>query len=141
MFNLNVDELQTYSVTKFGILVHNRANLANGASIRLRRGVENIEELGSFSAARNAARGRANLGDDAVDFVQELGPLKGQVSGRMSPDGLRGWRVDWDDVKGFHVNWWDRTGGNKRGSWLYGAIKVPSKSYGDFGELLSHFPK
>jgi hypothetical protein len=46
--------------------------------------------------------------DDAVDFVQEVGPLKGRVTGRMSPDGLRGWRLDWDKNKGFHVNWWIR---------------------------------
>ena len=53
----------------------------------------------------------AGLTDDAVDFIQQRGPLKGRVTGRMSSDGRRGWRLDWDDKKGFHVNWWDQTGG------------------------------
>jgi hypothetical protein len=56
----------------------------------------------------------AGLGDDAVDFVAEIGPLKGKVVERMSPDGVRGWRVDFGPNKGFQINWWNRSGGPKR---------------------------
>ena len=77
-----------------------------------------------------------------VPFVNEIGPLKGRVTGSMSVDRLRGWRLDWDpNGGGFHVNWWDRTGGTKRSSWYYGANFVPSKSYDNFLDLLEHaFP-
>ncbi len=108
---------------------------------RLPRGVENRAAFNSFNEARNAARKLAGLGDDAIPFVNEVGPLKGRVTGSMSPDGLRGWRLDFDSKKGFHVNWWDRTGGARRDSWLYGSNSVPGKSYDDFLQLLEHgFP-
>ena len=71
--------------------------------------------------------------------MQEIGPFKGRVTGRMSPDGLRGWRIDFDK-KGFHVNWWDRTGGAKRADWTYGANIIEGGTWDDFTSLLQHFP-
>jgi hypothetical protein len=78
------------------------------------------------------------LGDDAIPFVSDIGPQKGWVVGRQSPDGLRVWRMDWDPNKGYHVNWWDRTGGTKRKDWLYGAIKITDGTWDDYIELLKH---
>ena len=107
----------------------------------LGRGIENLATAGSVNDARTAARKFANLPEGAVDFVQEIGPLQGTVTGRMSPDSLRGWRLDYDDAKGFHVNWWDRSAGPKRSMWKYGAIKVEDGTLDDMYSLMQHFPK
>lgn len=137
-----------YSV-HLGMAILDTAALSKGlaglgksaGTIRL-RGFENVAAFDSFDHARTAAREFAGLGDNAVPFVQELGPLKGRVTGSMSADGLRGWRLDFDASKGFHVNWWDRSLGAKRSSWIYGANTVPSRTYGDYLNLLEHaFPK
>jgi RHS repeat-associated protein len=105
-------------------------------------GTENLARAKSFNQAREAAVKFSGLGDDAVDFVQELGPLADKVvSGRKSPDGLRGWRVDFDKEKGFHVNWWDHTENpGRRAEWFYGSISVEGKNHSDYYELLQHFP-
>lgn len=91
--------------------------------------------------AREAAVKASGLADNRVPFVQEIGPWKGHVTGSMSPDGLRGWRLDVDEAKGLHVNWWDKTGGRKRNDWHYGANRILGKGQDDFDELVSHFPR
>ena len=91
-------------------------------------------------AYRASAKQLAGLGDDAVDFVQEVGPFKGRITGRMSPNGRQGWRIDYDPQKGFHVNWWDQTGGLKRIDWLYGANKIEGGTLDHFWQTLQHFP-
>lgn len=106
----------------------------------LLRGQENIRRFATLNEARAAARAFAELGDDAVNFVQEIGPLKGRVTGRMSADGLRGWRIDFDATKGMHINWWDRTAGAARSVWRYGANIVEGATVDDFYALLQHFP-
>jgi hypothetical protein len=63
----------------------------------------------------------------------------------QSPDGLRGWRMDFDpdpaSGKGVHVNWWDRTSGPKRNSgWKGGAVIIDGATEGDFRQMISHFP-
>jgi hypothetical protein len=103
-------------------------------------GVEQHADFNSFNEAREAARQGSGLGDDAVDFVQKLGPYKGRITGRESPDGLRGWRIDYDKEKGFHVNWWDKTAGAKRASWRYGANRIVNGTENDYWKLLQHFP-
>lgn len=108
----------------------------------LEKGIENRKIFDSFNEARASAKSLSRLGDEAVDFVQELGPFKGRVTGRMSPDGSKGWRLDFDEKKGFHLNWWDRSAGGKRSNWYYGSNEVSGKSYDDFKNLLDHgFPK
>jgi hypothetical protein len=111
-----------------------------GALRQLVVGEENIRRFASLNAARAAARQYAGLGDDAVNFVQEIGPLTGRVTGRMSRDGLRGWRIDFDPRKGFHVNWWDRTGGTSRADWKYGANVIEGGTLDDFWAIMQHFP-
>ncbi len=111
-----------------------------GAARGLAWGSENVAKFGSLNAARSSARQLSGLGDEAVDFVQEIGPMKGQVTGRMSPDGLRGWRLDFDDAKGFHVNWWDRSRGAKRSDWVYGANQIEGGTLDQFRQVLQHFP-
>lgn len=94
-----------------------------------------------FNEARQVARALSGVGDDSVPFVAELGPHKGKVIGRVSPDGTRGWRIDFDPddpAKGFHVNWWDRSGGRKRADWRYGYAHVEGGTEAQFLDLLQH---
>jgi filamentous hemagglutinin len=112
-----------------------------GVANKVSRGAENVLSFKSLNEARASARELSGLGDDAVDFVQEIGPLKGQTTGRMSPDGLRGWRIDFDPDKGFHVNWWDRSAGMSRSDWLYGANKIEGGTLDQFQQTIQHFPK
>lgn len=127
-YNFNVQGQHNYFVGEIQALVHNSCEV--------------VEAFESFNDARAHAVKSAGLSDKTVPFVNEIGPLKGKITGSMSADGKRGWRVDWDDNKNFHVNWWDRTGGVKRKDWKYGANTVPAKTKTDFDELLDHaFPK
>jgi hypothetical protein len=64
------------------------------------RGMENIRTFPSLNAARAAAREMAGLGDDTVKYISEVGPMRGQIVGSASRDGLRGWRIDFDKMKG-----------------------------------------
>ncbi len=122
-------------------LLAGRNSVGIKSSQKIVKGVENISSFKSMNEARDYARQQSGIGENAVDFIQEIGPLKGQVTGRMSPDGLRGWRLDFDQDKGFHVNWWDRSGGSKRSEWTYGASKIEGGSLDSFQDILQHFPK
>ncbi|AJQ94746.1 RHS repeat-associated core domain-containing protein [Gynuella sunshinyii] len=95
----------------------------------------------AFGNARQMAREKAGLEDDAIPFVQEIGPHKGRVTGMQSPDGTRGWRIDFDPSsdKGFHINWWVKNG-LKRKDWTLGAVKVDGASKSDYLSILEHFP-
>jgi hypothetical protein len=104
------------------------------------RGKENVESFESLNEARADAQRFANLGEDAVPFVQEIGPQKGRVTGMQSRDGLRGWRLDFKRGEGVHVNWWDKTQGTTRAEWVYGMNKVPAMTYDAYLALLQHFP-
>ncbi|ELQ6172300.1 RHS domain-containing protein [Cronobacter dublinensis] len=106
----------------------------------LAKGIEHEKTFNTLNEARDHARKMSGIGDDAVDFIQEIGPSKGRVSGRMSPDGKQGWRLDYDDKKGYHVNWWDRRGGPKRKDWILGANKIENGTLDDYYSLLEHFP-
>ena len=120
--------------------VESRGEIAPNAGISPPiRGQEHIGSAQNLNEARDQARKLSGLGDDAVPFVQERGPIKGRITGVMSPDGSRGWRIDIDEKKGFHVNWWDHTGGIKRPDRLYGAIELPGGQQA-YWEALSHFP-
>jgi len=67
------------------------------------------------------------------------------VTGMQSPDGLRGWRVDFDPNnpdKGFHFNWWVRTAGKRSaGGWQTGANVVTGGTYQQYLDLICHFPQ
>lgn len=133
--NLTVGELHTYYVVsgRTPVLVHN-CNLIEEPHVH----VDTLNE------ARDKARDLAGLGDDAIPFKQELGPLKDQIySGMQSPDGLRGWRMDFDgkSPKGVHINYWDKTSGSKRSSgWKTGAVVINGLSEGDFRAIINRFP-
>ncbi|MEU5777580.1 hypothetical protein ABZ819_30300 [Streptomyces venezuelae] len=58
---------------------------------------EQHENFDRFSEARAYAKGPAQLGDDQIPFVQEIGPHKGRVTGMQNPDGNCGRRIDFDD--------------------------------------------
>jgi hypothetical protein len=75
---------------------------------------------------------------DTVKYVSEVGPMRGQVVGSASRNGLRGWRIDFDATKGYHVNWWDKTGGLRRSAWFYGANIIAGGTLGDFLLFLEH---
>ncbi|MCL8014599.1 putative T7SS-secreted protein [Streptomyces sp. AS02] len=108
---------------------------------------EQKADFPSYNEARAAARERAGLGDDAIPFIQEIGPQAGRVTGMQSPDGMRGWRIDLDDKdpeKGFHVNWWVRNGPKRSDGWEYGAniveftdLEAAKRAY---YEVLAHLP-
>ncbi|MET7489578.1 polymorphic toxin-type HINT domain-containing protein [Streptomyces sp. NPDC005538] len=133
--NLTVGELHTYYVVagETPVLVHN-CDLID----------EVHEHVGTLNSARDKARDLAGLGDDAVPFKQELGPLKDKIySGMQSPDGLRGWRIDFDakSPKGVHINYWDKTSGPKRSSgWKTGAIVIDGLTEGDYRAIINRFP-
>ncbi|MEW2621661.1 putative T7SS-secreted protein [Streptomyces sp. NPDC048106] len=109
---------------------------------------EKTDYFSTYTEARSYARMKAGLGDDATPFVQEIGPQKGRVTGMQSPDGTRGWRVDYDAKnpdKGFHVNWWVRDGLKRSsGSWDYGAavVKFDNAEAAEraYYEVLAHLP-
>ncbi len=133
--NLTIANTHTYYVEAgtASVLVHN-----SGCG-------EVMAHFDGVSAARNAARNSAGLGDDAVPFIQEIGPMKGRVTGMQSPDGLRGWRIDFDPndpEKGFHFNWWVRDAAKRSaGGWRSGANVVRGGTYDDYLSLISHFPQ
>ncbi|MFF5469255.1 putative T7SS-secreted protein [Streptomyces achromogenes] len=108
---------------------------------------EKTDYFDTYNDARNHARQRAGLGGDAVPFVQEIGPHAGRITGMQSPDGMRGWRVDFDPKnpeKGFHVNWWVRNGPKRSDGWDYGASIVrhddPKAAEQAYYEVLAHLP-
>ncbi|MEU1405023.1 putative T7SS-secreted protein [Streptomyces sp. NPDC005728] len=112
-----------------------------------RKSKEELSYHDTYNEARDYARSQAGLGDDAIPFVQEIGPHAGRVTGMQSPDGMRGWRVDLDvenKEKAFHVNWWERNGPKRSDGWRYGASII---RFGDheaakraYYEVLAHLP-
>ncbi|MEW2438716.1 putative T7SS-secreted protein [Streptomyces caniferus] len=104
---------------------------------------EEFHHFDTFHEARAHARERAGLGDDAIPFVQEIGPERGNVTGMQSPDGSRGWRIDYDSrdaKKAFHVNWWVKEGLKRSDSWSYGANVIRGGDLQAYRDILRHFP-
>ncbi|GAA2341676.1 hypothetical protein Scani_66710 [Streptomyces caniferus] len=104
---------------------------------------EEFHHFDTFHEARAHARERAGLGDDAIPFVQEIGPERGNVTGMQSPDGSRGWRIDYDSrdtKKAFHVNWWVKEGLKRSDSWSYGANVIRGGDLQAYRDTLRHFP-
>ncbi len=65
-------------------------------------------------------------------------------SGMQSPDGLRGWRMDFDpkSPKGVHINWWDRTSGPKRSSGRRGGAAIlDDMTEGGYRAIMNRFPR
>ncbi len=152
LYNIEVEEFHTYLVGHtLGVaaLAHNGppvpgmpACIPQPAAVQgMRKAFEHRHVARDFNEARQVARGLSGVGDDSVPFLSELGPHRGRTIGRMSPDGTRGWRIDFDPndpSKGFHVNWWDRSGGNKRADWIYGYSHVTGGTEAQFLDLLRH---
>jgi hypothetical protein len=96
----------------------------------------------NFANARAAAKFRANLGDDAVPFLQEIGPYRNNVyTGMQSLNGHRGWRLDFnpkDSNIGGHINWWHQS---ETGRIYKGMIKIDQMDNNLYWDILSHFPK
>lgn len=114
------------------------------STTEIKRNYTGVNPFDAFGQARDAARQAAELGSDAVPFVQEIGPHAGRVTGMRSPDGLRGWRIDFDPrdpTKGFHINWWVRTTGKRSaGGWRSGANVVVGGTEDIFLQILARFP-
>ncbi|MEX2972531.1 DUF6531 domain-containing protein [Streptomyces sp. C184] len=109
-----------------------------------RKPKEEFRYFDNFHQARGDARQRAGLGDDAIPFVQEIGPEKGAVTGMQSPDGSRGWRIDYDPdnpEKAFHVNWWVKEGAKRSDSWTYGANVINGGDLQAYRDIFRHFPQ
>ena len=96
----------------------------------------------NFANARATANFRANLGDDAVPFLQKIGPHGNNVyTGMRSLDKNKGWRLDFDPndlSKGVHINWWHLSKDMK----VYkGMIKIDRMDENLYWDVLSHFPR
>ncbi len=107
----------------------------------MKKAFENRHVASDFNEARQLAKDFSRIGEETIPFLSEVGPNIGKTVGRMSPDGVRGWRIDFDpsdSSKGFHVNWWDRTGGKKRVDWFYGYVQVEGGTEEQFLDLLKH---
>ena len=68
----------------------------------------------SWEAARNLALTKVgDLGIDSKPFIGTLAVSDGygKVLGRISSDGKKGWRLDYDPKKGMHINVFDYTKG------------------------------
>lgn len=138
-YNFIIADFHTYYVTENNILVHNCNKISN----EIKDIAKGSNVFHAFGKARNLARTKSGIGDDAIPFVQKIGPKKGNVSGMQSPDGSKGWRIDFDPDnpdKGFHINWWNKKG-KKRKDWVLGTIVIDKGSYKDYLEIIDHFPK
>ncbi|MFD8997376.1 polymorphic toxin-type HINT domain-containing protein [Streptomyces abikoensis] len=147
VYNLTVDNLHTYYVVAGSapVLVHNSKNPC-----------EEIDggEVPNFASARDKARAEAGLGDDAVPFKSEVGPMKDKLYvGMQSPDGRSGWRIDFDPKnpeKALHVNWWKNFDRSKKRAEMgpdsaRGYFTIPSPrggpaDEGDYRDIIKHFP-
>ena len=119
---------------------------APGASDRTDRGANQVAPgvehrliLSSYGEAVEAAIRLSGLdARTSIEYRATIGPFEGYVLGRQSPDGLVGWRIDFDGEKGYHINWWDRTGGSNRSDHFYGAITLDGLDEADFLDALAH---
>jgi len=59
-----------------------------------------------------------DLGEDAVSTTGKFGSQEGKTTGKMSVDGSKGFRIDFDAEKGAHINW---TNGKQKGAVLFNA--------------------
>lgn len=111
-------------------------------------GVEHIEISASganayenFANARELGRINANLGEDAIPYLSEVGPHNGNVYvGMQSPDGSKIWRLDWDINKGPHINWRYKYGPGKK-EYYAGSVNIEKMSKDQYWEIISKFPR
>ncbi len=99
----------------------------------------------AYREARESAKFFASLIEEtpSIPFVSQLGPMVGRIVGSQTPDGSRGWRIDWDSIKLLHVNWWDHTADPARRDkslLLYGANYVSGGSQDIYWQIVEHFP-
>jgi len=113
--------------------------------IDLKAGSGGMHAYENFAKAREAARIRANLGQDAVPFLQEVGPYQYKVyTGMRSSDKSRGWRLDFDPnnpEKGMHINWWYAPDPLRPKLEYRGMLKIDKSTQDIYWEILSHFPR
>jgi hypothetical protein len=152
LYNIEVEQLHTFLVGRTAggaALVHNGTPVPGApgciplpAAVQgMKKAFEHRHVAKDFNEARQVARALSGVGDDAVPFIQKLGPHKGKTTGRVSPDGNKGWRIDFDPKdpsKGFHVNWWDKSGGKSRADRLYGYSHVTGGTEAQYLDLLRH---
>jgi hypothetical protein len=105
--------------------------------------IDKSEPWRALQVGRLSAERSAGLRSDAVPFYQEpVGPGKAHVEGRQvgwqSPDGTRGWRLDFDPKtdKQVHINWWRTEPTGRR----VGSISVASDE-ATYLEMLNKFEK
>ena len=67
-----------------------------------------LTKSGTFSDAKTVVKDLVgNLGDDAENYIGKFDYQKGKITGKVSADGTKGFRVDFDAKKGAHINWWN----------------------------------
>lgn len=73
-----------------------------------------LPKVSTYEQARNQAQKiLGDLGSDSKPWIggMEKSAGYGKVIGRLSADGKKGWRLDWDANKGMHINIVDYTAG------------------------------
>lgn len=124
-------------------LEKNLGAIINREHIDLKTGSGGIHGYENFAIAREHARMRANLIDEGVPFLQEVGPYDGKIyTGMRSIDKSRGWRIDLDpknSCKGVHINWWFCPDPNKPKLRYKGMIKIDADKE-TYWDIISHFP-
>jgi hypothetical protein len=73
-----------------------------------------LPKVKTYEQARNQAfKILGDLGDGSKPWIggMEKSAGYGKVIGRLSADGKKGWRLDWDANKGMHINIVDYTAG------------------------------
>ncbi|OWK41006.1 putative hemagglutinin-related protein [Fimbriiglobus ruber] len=150
VYNFRVADYHTYFVGcqewKFSVWSHNSrcAVPGKGSAVEqgLTRGIEYENVAKDFDAARRFARELSGLGEDSIDALGKMRYDYKKIIGRQSPDGLRGWRLDWDPnnpTKGFHINWWDKSANlGDRKQWLQGYIRIENGNYNQYLDLMEH---
>ncbi|MGX2951557.1 polymorphic toxin-type HINT domain-containing protein [Ursidibacter sp. B-7004-1] len=96
----------------------------------------------SWEAARNLALEK--VGDLGMDSKPLIGNLKisdgyGKIVGRISSDGKKGWRLDYDPEKGMHINIFDYSKG--KGSNAIKEVIPFTGSQEDFNRYLKQLNK
>jgi hypothetical protein len=105
VYNFEVADFHTYFVSDLGIWVHNIGSC--NREIKL-------PSVKTYEQARNKAMSiLGNFGEGSARWIggMEASYGYGKVVGRISSNGKKRWRVDWDKEKGMHINLEDFTNG------------------------------
>ena len=133
VYNIEVENLHTYFVSRLGILVHNECDPRVKSNPSKGRHDTSHEGPTGYDNALAGARERAgNLGNNTQKMYD---PKTGTLIGEQSFDGKQGWRIDGD-----HVNWWNWSDGKKGTGGTYGHEFFPPSQSGPHSQYPGYAP-